>query len=548
MNRLVWFLAGFVVACSGSPALAQRVSVGQFGIEAYKLQESPYNLLGRKIAIGQVEIGRPGQFGFDKTASKNRALEVTGVFFRNVPAKSDRHVDIHAQNVASVMVDRDKALRGVAPGARLYASAIGLMKRNSQAEECLSVQHVAQQNSGDVRAINLSFGESLQHDLRSEAVLDGNALLTRCIDWSARVHNVLYVIAGNQGKGGIPIPTDSYNGITVAFTTLHQGLFAKVDFANLGDETSVLADWNAGVESNVGPRRAVGLVAPGDEIASLNHSGDVTEIKGTSFAAPHVTATVALLQEFGDTVLRRSLQQQHQKSLNRPPWSLDARRHEVMKAVLLNAADKLRDSGSGFRLGMRRTILSKKNRTWLDSDAYRSPQIPLHAQMGTGQLNAYRAYQQFSAGQWSPPSTIPVLGWDYAAVALPEGTTSPRLETTAYKDYLFADPLQGGSFVAVTLAWNRRVELVDFNENGRFDLGEDFRDRGLNDLNLYLVSTEDNDSAQGVCSSVSRVDSVEHIFCQVPMTGRYKIRVQLRQAVHDSSQDYGLAWWAVPAP
>jgi len=33
-----------------------------------------HNLIGRKIGIGQVEIGRPGQFGLDKAVSGNRVM------------------------------------------------------------------------------------------------------------------------------------------------------------------------------------------------------------------------------------------------------------------------------------------------------------------------------------------------------------------------------------------------------------------------------------------------------------------------------------------
>jgi hypothetical protein len=47
------------------------------------------------------------------------------------------------------------------------------------------------------------------------------------------------------------------------------------------------------------------------------------------------------------------------------------------------------------------------------------------------------------------------------------------------------------------------------------------------------------------CASVSKIDSVEHIFCPVPATGNYKIRVQFRQQVNKATQAYGLAWWSV---
>jgi subtilisin family serine protease len=527
-KKLTWIIWGLGVSCLSLPVLASAVktSLGTYGIDVLKLHQPPYNLLGRKIAIGQVEIGRPGMFGWDKAVSKNRAVSLAAVFLRNGPAKSNNGVDPHAYNVAGVMVSRDKALPGVAPQARLYSSAVGSTKNTGQPEECLSAQHIALQNSGDVRAINFSFGEPLNRDPRPDAILDGNALLTLCVDWSSRVHDVLYAIAGNQGKGGIPIPTDNFNGINVAFSSRREGIFNKVDVSNLAGLNQGVSGRLAGKEFNLDGRRAIGIVAPGSNISLLNPDGKLNKVTGTSFAAPHVTATVALLQEFGDRQLRTKQSR----------WTIDSRRQQVMKAVLLNSAEKITDSGDGLRLGMTRTLIDKQNQDWLASDAYQDPKIPLNAQMGTGHLNAFRAYQQFSAGQWQPDAPVSAIGWDYRQVDVGNAV-----------DYGLAKPLKQGSFVSITLTWNRLVELNDDNKNQMYDVGEKFSDRGLNNLDLYLVNADAQTPDAGViCASMSEIDSVEHIFCPVPATGNYKIRVQFRQKVNEASQPYGLAWWTVP--
>jgi hypothetical protein len=525
-------IVSIAIVCTGivTPgwALPTANSVGEAGIDALKLHQAPYNLTGKKIAIGQVEIGRPGQFGWDKAAQQPK-FKIEQVFFQNGAAKADNNVEQHAMMVASVMVSRDKALPGVAPNARLYSTAVGAPKITGQPEECLSAQYIAQQNGGDVRTINLSFGEPLERDPRPNAKLDGNALLTQCLDWSARVHNVVYVVAGNQGKGGIAIPTDNYNGINVAYSNLRQGIYRKLDFSNLSEAPVGTAKNLQNREVNVDNRRSIGLVAPGGNLRLYNLAGIAIAANGTSFAAPHVTGTVALLQEFGDRQLRTK-----SKMLAgiQPHWTLDARRHEVMKAVLFNSAEKVKDRGDGLRLGMTRTILAKNNRDWLESEAYSDRNIPLDYQLGAGQVNAFRAYQQFSPGQYSSNAPVPTIGWNYQSI-----------DPGTFQDYSLDRPLAEGSFVSLTLSWDRLVELQDINGNKEYDLGEEFRDRGLNHLDLYLMKAEDDKIERSVWASTSTVDSVQHIFHQIRDPGKYKIRVHFRQATNAPRQAYALAWW-----
>ncbi|MGB3788445.1 MAG: S8 family serine peptidase [Phormidesmis sp.] len=510
----------------GVPALALSSSVGSDGIDARRLQEAPYNLTGRKIAIGQVEIGRPSQFGIDKIAVENSIVQVGRIFELDGPAIADESVDGHAANVASVMISQDKTFKGVAPDAVLYSDAIGtLTEFTGQNEECLASQHIALQNSGDVRATNFSFGEPLSRDPRPSASLDGNALLTQCIDWSSRVHKLLYVIAGNQGRGGIPIPTDNFNGINVAYSRRVDGRFVRLDRANLSSEPSASATRGPGTESNDGDRRSINLVAPGSEIEMFDPDGQLTVSSGTSFAAPHVVATIALLQEFGDRQFRSGAAN----------WSLDSREPLVMKSVILNSADKIQDPGDGSLLGMARTLLDEGGKDWTQSDAYTNQSIPLHAALGTGHLNAFRAYEQLAGGQWQPNSAIPEKGWSYSTLA----------ENGSAEDYIFDQPLKGGSYLNATLSWERMVELNSDDEY--FDVGESFRGQPISNLDLYLLPADTDDIGDSVWSSVSTEDSLEHIFIPIPDTGRYKLRVVQQETVLREAQPYSLAWWAQTA-
>jgi cytochrome c peroxidase len=61
--------------------------------------------------------------------------------------------------------------------------------------------------------------------------------------------------------------------------------------------------------------------------------------------------------------------------------------------------------------------------------------------------------------------------------------------------------LKQNSFVAITLIWDRWVELNDKNNNQEYDIGETFIDKGLNNLDVYLVKENGkNNGTSGVPS------------------------------------------------
>jgi len=59
------------------------------------------------------------------------------------------------------------------------------------------------------------------------------------------------------------------------------------------------------------------------------------------------------------------------------------------------------------------------------------------------------------------------------------------------------------------------------------------------------MCADDNAVKQSIESSISDVDSVQHLFHPVPATGWYKLCVQFQRQVAEATQPYALAWWTV---
>jgi hypothetical protein len=219
------------------PVYADSVSRGPMGANATGLtlpNGSPLN--GLNITVGQVEVLRPAKTPPDDPAIANPWVNPFQVTTQaGTMAVQHQHVDDHPTGVASVIISTDTvdnspmpngiAPTGIAQGAKLYASGfVTLGIEPGYADALRTTQYIAklfpfENNLQHVRAINHSW---LKEDTEIGS-LDGNSYLTLGMDWIAMEFDVLNVFGGPEGGSETVIPSDNYNGITVAYSAKSAG-------------------------------------------------------------------------------------------------------------------------------------------------------------------------------------------------------------------------------------------------------------------------------------------------------------------------------------
>lgn len=489
-----------------STAYADNDSIGSGGANAVGLllpNGMPLN--GAGMGIGQAEGTRPGKPGFDDPAHSALLIIPDGVYRQGGSVTANEvWIGNHAEGVAGIMISQDSRALGIAPQAQLHSSASAATGQRNYAQAAYHVAKRTTTSGQPINAINMSFGLALT----GGEDINGNSHLTSFVDWSAAKHDILYVVAGRETVGGDgPVPSDNYNGITVAASD-NAGSFNGVF-----DNTWSQNDYSEDAE---GDRVSIDLLAPGVLIDTIDLGNGLANpvTSGTSNAAPHVTGAVALLQQYA----------KFQIDANEARWNENARRHELMKAILLNSADKL-----NFVHDSTRTIFNENGQKWDQTLAHSDPATPLDEQMGAGHLNVGSALTNYKSGEYDP-GIVPRIGWDYSPIS--DGAT----------DYILNESVSTESWIAVTLTWDRIVtssEVGDTYNTGTSFFNNNIEDE-LVDLDLYLLDGNDNI----VTSSVAVNDSVEHIFWQVPAGDDFKIRVVNAGGGNGEANGYALAWWA----
>jgi hypothetical protein len=388
---------------------------------------------------------------------------------------------------------------GVAPEAFLVSTASGTFDEVDLAE---SLNRTAKQFGNLVRAVNMSFSKQVSFPAKP----NGTSYLSLFLDWSARQHDVLYVGSwGNTPTSAAErSPADMFNGIVV-------GASEQISPENVWRKFSDVNSTNGLGGNTFDETMHIDLLAPGKNMHVLQENDTAkTSAMGTSYSAPLVTGSVALLNQF----------------IAQPGNTgnyTNATKHQVIKAILMNSADKI----AGVH-GSHRTALDSNNQDWTQSEANLFTDA-LDDQLGTGLLNVRRAVQQLEPGKFGPGAPIPLIGWDYGVI--PDNGQDIV--------YTFNQPF-GGDYLSVTLAYDRPVFCTCFDE---YTPGSQFLAEAIPDVDIIIQQV----GGPPIDADTDQFLTVEHTFTHVLAQGEYQIILR-RNFDFAESTNYGLAWWYGPPP
>jgi autotransporter-associated beta strand protein len=338
--------------------------------------------------------------------------------------------------------------------------------------------------------------------------------------------------AGNFGPGTNTVgsPESGINTLVVGALTGDQTspVYGSIFSASSRSPSDIYVptDASGSTGSTIsGARALVDITAPGADLTLAHYGGATggntfggptdtytnafnTDLAGTSFAAPIVAASAALIVGAGKTLY---------------PSDSNAIDGRIVKAVLMNSATK----PAGWNNGQS-TVGGVVTTTQSLDETY-----------GAGILNMTAAYSQYTGGTTDlstslsdgGTATVKPNGWAF-------GKITHQTSSTATEDYLFNSSLKAGSTLNVTLDW-----FADETSNAQ---GGDPLYGSFDNLDLQVYLTSGGSPTSLVAQSTSQYTANQELSFALPSTGTYLVQVSESGYVWNcngsTTTPYGLAW------
>ncbi len=411
--------------------------------------------------------------------------------------------DPHETLVAGVIGSSDSVYRGTAPGAHIYLAGVdGSLSLRSGMKWLVE---------SDVRVVNLSIAFGLSENGQSDS--------EKFFDWSATMSDALVVqAAGNNGQsinriagvGGL------YNGITVgAMDESTQGRHGISSFS---------------LDSCLECRAKPDILAPG---IFVRVAGGFPQ-SGTSFAAPHVAGTAAVLLEIADAELaddparlftRAAILNSARKRGVGGPWPGLSQSFDFGANNASNDRNYLAAGDASLQPGVATLTGAWTPTQWSVNAGALTVTRPLDEEQGVGLLDTQRSVVQTIAGRQGPGS-VSAIGWDLGTQCdCGAGALS----------YTLGSAVAQGAFLTATLVWDRVV--LEGDADGVIEASDIYTAQPLQHLSLRVKDGQ----GQVVAQSLSVDDNLQHL--HIPLTLAHSGDYSIEVAGATTDTPFGLAWW-----
>ncbi|MEU7981269.1 type VII secretion-associated serine protease mycosin [Micromonospora sp. NPDC049081] len=256
-------------ACATAPAPARPVAALPWPQRRYAPERIAPLATGTGVTVAVIDSG------VDRRHPQLRGRVLDGADFLDPGVDGTRDCAGHGTGVASIIAAGEGAgvaFRGLAPGSRILPVRVSEQQVVEGRESGRTV------SAADfARAVRWAVDHDADVLNLSVVLYADNPAVRDAIDYAVRRDVVVVAAAGNLHDGGDPLP----------YPAAYDGVLGVGAITPAGTRTSF---------SQVGTY--VDLVAPGSEVLMAAPGQGHQRAEGTSYAAPFVAATAALLRQY----------------------------------------------------------------------------------------------------------------------------------------------------------------------------------------------------------------------------------------------------------